>query len=115
MQKKKLKLWLLRPVGYRMSTDSSVYSIVGGCISDVQGRDNLWSPWYDCRFGFVIRAESEEAARKIAHKHAGNENLGYHGGRLKRRSPWLSEIYSTCVELTAEGKVGIVIFDEARS
>lgn len=54
-----MKLWLLRPI-----------------------KD--WIPWYDKSFGFVIRAESEDAAREMADKNRENENA-------KNGNPWLDE------------------------
>lgn len=76
--------------------------------------DNPWRPWYDKAFGFVIIAENEEEARKIANENGGDEtgkisNMVYRTGG----NPWLSDEYSTCVELTAEHGKGVVIRDFA--
>lgn len=84
-----MKLWLLRPVD--VLPDS----------------DNPWSPWYDKVFGFVVRAETEDTARLIAHEHSGNET-GHYG---KVFDPWLSEKYSTCVELSPDGNQEMIICD----
>lgn len=65
---------------------------------------NPWSPWYDKAFGFVIRAENEEQARKIADENAGDENYG-------GEHPWLNSKQSTCVLLTNEGKQELVLRD----
>ena len=93
----KNKLWILRPQ------------------KDLPSEYSPWEPWYDKAFGFVISAESEEAARKIAHENAGYENgvfLGkYRAGTTQ--SPWLEPQYSTCIELTNEHPEGIVIRDFA--
>ena len=35
--------------------------------------ENPWSPWYDKAFGFVVRAETEEEARKLANEEGGDE------------------------------------------
>lgn len=66
---------------------------------------NPWSPWYDKAFGFVIRAESEEKARKIADENAGDENGS---GEMH---PWMNKKLSTCTELKNEGKQELVLRD----
>jgi hypothetical protein len=50
-----MKLWLLRPK---------------------EGRSH-WEPWYDKAFGFVVRANSETEARKLA---SGDAGVGGRGG-----------------------------------
>lgn len=70
-----MKLWLLLPV---------------------EG-DDLWEPWYDKAFGFVIAAETEEQARIIAQKGGGDE-CGWEGDD----PAWVDPTHSTCVELTAD-------------
>lgn len=59
------------------------------------------SPIYDCADGFVIRAETETAARRYATEQAGDE------GKLV----WAWSLKSLCVELTAEGEPGVVLQD----
>lgn len=68
--------------------------------------DNPWEPWYDKSFGFIVTAESEEEARKLAHDNAGDENRNCFLGKetSKTRSPWLDENYSTCCELIPNEK-----------
>ena len=83
--------------------------------------DNPWEPWYDKSFGFVVRAETEAEARKIAHENAfagylprlGDENRGEFLSRetAKTKQPWKNREYSTCVELTSEGDRGLVLMD----
>lgn len=80
-----MKLWLLRP------------------MED----NNLWDPWYDKCFGFVVRAESEEEARKIV---GSSIEFGDEG-----KEAWLDPKNSTCVELTIEGKEEVIIRDFARA
>ena len=62
-----MKLWLLKPV-----------------------KD--WDPWYDKAFGFVVSAESEEAARRIASVNHGDETS----------EAWINPRETSCVELKAE-------------
>ena len=85
-----MKLWLLRPIH-----DADV---------------DLWEPWYDKCFGFVIRASTESAARAATKGNFGDESYS-HG--IDRFNPWLDKKYSTCVELKPSGKAGIIIRDFA--
>jgi len=66
---------------------------------------NPWHPWYDKAFSMVIRAETEEQARGIAHIQAGDENNELDSVP----APWKDPAYSTCVELTAEGEAGLIM------
>lgn len=84
--KRTMKLWLLRPV------------------EDLSEGDNPWKPWYDKAFGFVIRAETEEEAREMAHNKGGEEIVD-------TATPWKDPRYSTCVELLPAGPAGVVIED----
>ena len=79
-----MKLWLMKPVD--------------GCIIN-----DPWRPWYDCAFGFVVRAADERAARKIAAQECGAE-----GDRA-----WLNEKRSSCIELLPEGEPGLILRDFA--
>ena len=84
-----MKLWLLQ------SNDGAL-----------RKRDNPWDPWYDKAFTFVIRAKSEDDARKIA-----SENAGYEALWRKGINPWLIPKYSSCTHLVDTGDPGIVIKD----
>jgi hypothetical protein len=81
-----MKLWILRPV------------------ENLPKGDDPWEPWYDKAFGFVVRAETEEKARKFAHEDGGYETAD-------TNSPWLEAKYSTCDELPTEGEAGVVLQD----
>jgi hypothetical protein len=75
--------------------------------------DNPWNPWYDKSFGFIVRAETEEEARKIAHENSGDEALDE---QYNRTIPaWLNKEYSTCTELTDDGEAGMIMQDFARA
>jgi len=56
---------------------------------------------YDYALGFVIRAETEEDAREQAQEHAGDE--GY--------KAWADKERSSCIELEAEGELGVILRD----
>jgi hypothetical protein len=90
-----MKLWLLRPIHIE--------------------NDDPWEPWYNKAFGFVVRAETEDAARQFAHSEAGDENRGEFSMHKTSdtKTPWLDPKYSTCLELFADGDAGIVIRDFA--
>lgn len=93
-----MKLWLLKP------------------REDLSPKNNLWEPWYDKAFGFVVRAESEDQARQLANKNAGDEKFeqleGY-GASPGSPNAWLDAKYSTCEELSADGKAEVIIRDYA--
>ncbi len=86
VQRSVRRLWLIRPLG-------------GGA----------WEPWYDKTFGFVVRADSEEEARKLANAEGGDEtSRGERDG-----DPWLDPKQSICAELTADGEKCVIIRDFA--
>lgn len=80
---------------------------------DLTRNDDPWRPWFDKAFGFVVRAETEEQARQFAHDNAGEENLGEFLGKktADTKEPWKDSKYSTCVEVTQDGQVGVVLRD----
>ncbi len=63
--------------------------------------NDLWQPWYDKSFGFVVRAETEEDARAIASESAGDEGA----------DAWLKPEYSSCDSLENDGDSGLVMQD----
>ena len=77
---------------------------------DVSEATNPWEPWYDKVFNFVIRVETEEEARRIAHENGCDENRDQWRGN-KFVTPWLDVAYSVCEELTADGAQGVVVRD----
>lgn len=56
---------------------------------------------YDQYFGFVVRAESEVGARRIAAARHADEGAAV----------WMDAKRSTCAELTAEGEAGVILAD----
>lgn len=63
-------------------------------------KDDLWG--YDCAYGFVVAAETEDEAREIAASKAGCE------GANTWRQPW----NTVCEELRAENeKPGVILRD----
>lgn len=89
-----MRLWLLRP-------------------NDCLIGDNPWEPWYDKAFGFVVRAETEQRARELAHAQGGDESRGTFLGRktAETNTPWLDEKYSSCEPLADDGDEGVVMMD----
>ena len=95
-----MKLWLLRPVE--------------GLPEDEE--NNPWEPWFDKTFGFVVRAENEQEARKLANAAGGREtgkiaNIVYRTGG----DPWLDPKFSTCTELVPEGEAEVIIRDHQQA
>ena len=88
---RRMKLWLLRPAEGLPSTTSP------------------WVPFYDKAFGFVVRAETEKEARRMANEEGGAEKVE----ASHDEDPWINPRLSTCVELTADGEPGVVILDFA--
>jgi hypothetical protein len=86
-----MKLWLLRPM---------------------KG-DPAWEPWYDKCFGFVVRAETEHDARKLANSEAGDENHDKWSSDFKPDNVWLDPKRATCVVLNDSGPEAIIIRDFA--
>jgi hypothetical protein len=74
--------------------------------------ENPWEPWYDKAFGFVIRAENEQEARKIANENGGDE-VGEVSNNVYRTGgdPWLNPNFSECITLSCDGKKGVIIKD----
>lgn len=62
-------------------------------------------PNYDVTLGFIIRATSEEEARRFASQNQGDEGWG------EWQSPWLDENLTSCEELLAEGESGVIMRD----
>jgi len=88
-----MKLWILRPKE-----------------TMPEGQGSPWEPWDDKAFGFVVRAETESDARKLANADGGDEcgpvrNKYYRTGG----DPWLNPEFSTCEELHPEGEAGVVM------
>jgi len=90
-----MKLWILAPA------------------ENLSNDDNPWNPWFDKSFGFVVRAQNEKDARSYAHQSAGDENEEIFLGRKtsETNSPWLDPKYSTCVVLTQDGDLGVIMSD----
>lgn len=64
-------------------------------------RKEVWEPWYDSAFGFVVRASSEKEARQFAAKDAGDEGS----------ESWIDATKTTCDILTCDGESGVIIRD----
>jgi len=78
-----MKLWLLEPK------------------QDPTRPSDPWFRRYDKAVGFVIRAKDETSARKLAAERAGEET----------GDAWTDPIFSTCTQLSARGKAGVILRD----
>lgn len=83
-----MKLWILRPVQ----------------------NHQLWKPWFDKCFGFVIRAETESHARQLAQEFS-IENDHAEIEELEGSHAWVDPMYSSCTELVQDGNYGVIIKD----
>jgi len=102
-----MKLWLLRAREDLPEREKK---------GDSEKAVNPWEPWYDKAFGFVVRAESADQARRIVTDARGDypedEGPGYEVDDYSGDpDAWLSPEFSTCVELPADGEPGIIIRD----
>lgn len=85
-----MKLWLMRP------------------RDDLPEQDDPWWNRRDSVHGFVVRADTEEQARDIAHQHAAEENRS----SALTAAPWLDPKYSSCQQLLPDvGIEGVIIRD----
>jgi hypothetical protein len=66
---------------------------------------------WDSADGFVVRAESEEEARKIAGENAGLEEWDFEKNEPVDRGPefWGDPKMTTCVRVGNEGERGVVL------
>ena len=71
---------------------------------DLPETDDPWKPWYDTNFGLVVRAPTEEQARKLAQHVAADESRN-------AKKPWLHASYSRCEELTVDGDEAVVLIE----
>lgn len=89
-----MKLWILRPIDDEINRPGTDYPIWG----------------WDCAYGFVVRAESELAARQaIADAHE-KDNWRFMAGD-EGEAAWLDAQLTSCVELTTEGEPAILMRD----
>lgn len=82
-----MKLWILKPVNDNVTVNLNGHDV------------KLWT--WDCSYGFVIRAQTEQIARSQAADEAGDEGS----------EAWLSPKFTSCEELSAEGEPGVVLKD----
>jgi len=67
---------------------------------DIKEGPDPWSPPYDCNHGFIISAETEYQAQRIA-----NTRAAYEG------KVWDDPEFTTCQELTPPLCAGIIMAD----
>jgi len=82
-----MKLWILEPID-----DRATFELNGHTVK-------RWT--WDCAYGFVVRAMTEDDARKHAMREAGDEG----------DDAWLDDKLTSCQELSADGEPGIVLKD----
>jgi hypothetical protein len=96
---KLLKLWLLQP-------ETRFKETMGENTAE-----NLWNPWgviQGSTMKVLVRAYTEEDAREYAQQEAGSEQDRTPGGI----EVWLSPQYTSCIEVTKYGRIGVVMYDK---
>jgi len=70
--------------------------------------ESAWTGW-DMAQKFVIRAETEEQARKLADSCGGEETItGEYDWQPQENHPWLDSNQSTCAELLPDGEEEVI-------
>ncbi len=72
---------------------------------DLRSADDPWDSWSHSAFRFVVRAQNETEARKLAQDNGGNE--------MRTKAVWLSAEYTICELLTQEGVSMVICRDFA--
>ncbi len=106
------KIWILKPASCPFTNRKEI---------DKWRNTNPWGTFpYGQMHGFVIVASTEGEAREEAHANAGEENdcaaCGNYNhcgdiGCNECPNPWLNPKWSTCDELTGEGKRRIIMYE----
>lgn len=81
-----MKLWILKARGEELPPD-----------------DNPWDAEFDMNYCLVLRAETEERARRLAQDKSQHES--------DTGKPWLDVKYTTCHELAATGDEEVICVD----
>ena len=72
-----------------------------------------WEPWYDTAKGFIVRAETEQAARQLIYDYAKDRYCWEDdlvAGR-EGKEVWLNPELTTCTELDPDGKPELIMRD----
>jgi hypothetical protein len=64
-----------------------------------------WEPWYDCMFAIVVRAGSEDEARRLAVTEAGSEG----------EDVWTDPSKTVCERVWPDGGSEVICRDFARA
>jgi hypothetical protein len=92
-----MQLWILQPQ-----------------LSVLEREAHPWTPPFDKTLGVLVRAGSEVEARQLAQSKAGNEGQGVYS-RLglaedeMAEEVWLKPEWTSCDQLTAEGKSEVIM------
>jgi hypothetical protein len=92
-----MQLWILRPQ-----------------LEVLEREAHPWTPPWDKTMGVLVRAETEEDARRLAQTKAGFEGEGIYA-RLGltedevAEKVWLAEKWTVCEELTPDGEAGVIL------
>jgi len=79
-----------------------------GPQKEYKGQNSVFD--WGCKWGFIIRAKSEEDARKFAHKNAGREkHVDIDRENGIKKDTWMEPKYTYCIEIPVEGKKEIIL------
>ena len=79
--------------------------------------DDKWEPWYDEMHGMVVRCETEDRCRQIAHREGADEVRRVKDYAIPREewtvsySPWLDPEATRVTEITCDGEEEIILRD----
>ena len=93
----------------------AVLATVPSPVADIEMRlwklqpvDADFTQWGFRARGFVVRAVSEEAARRVVVEHADDELIGTGG---QGAEVWLDPAFTTCTPIPVDGPPGIIMRD----
>jgi hypothetical protein len=94
-----MHLWILRPR-----------------LEVLEREAHPWTPPFDKTMAILVRAETEDDARRLAQTKAGHEGQGiyqYWGAADDELAEgvWLGTDWTTCDELVAAGEPGVILVD----
>lgn len=72
-------------------------------LAPTDENNDHWEPWFDCCFGMVVRAATEQEARLVAQTQAGDEQL--------KGTPWLDAALTRCERLDPDGAPEVILRD----
>lgn len=76
---------------------------------DLKAGDDPWDLPLGCNIELIVRADSEEQARQVAHENGRDENTAWQVSGVKTKTPWLDSAYTRCDILDQHGEPGVIL------